>query len=204
MYFYSILKRIFDIALSIFGIVVFLPLYGIIILLIYCLDGDPIFFFQERCGKNSRVFKLAKFRTMRLADEPHTDVDLLEKDPRLTKTGRLLRATAMDELPQLVNILKGDMSFVGPKALLYIIEDEDKVRYKYIDEVPGYEIRSSVLPGLTGIAQIYASKTASRRDKFRYDNLYIKKQSFLLDIKLILVSVFITLIGKWEAAGRKI
>ena len=201
---YSISKRILDIALAVFGLIVFLPLYGIISLVIYISAGRPIFFFQERVGKDGKVFKLAKFRTMKLADRPHTDVDLLEKDPRVTKFGWFLRSTAMDELPQLINILKGDMSFVGPKPLPYVIEDEDRARYKYIDEVPGYKIRSKALPGLTGIAQIYAPKTASRKDKFRYDSLYVKKQGFLLDIRLILISVFITLTGKWESAEKKI
>ena len=147
-----------------------------------------------------KIFRVIKFRTMKQEARAHMDVDMLGEDPRVTKIGRSLRATAMDELPQLINILKGEMSFVGPKPLPYVIEDEEAISYKYLDRVPGYDTRISLRPGLTGISQIYAPKTITRRNKFRYDNLYVKNQSLSLDIKLIILSVIITLNAKWESS----
>jgi lipopolysaccharide/colanic/teichoic acid biosynthesis glycosyltransferase len=134
--------------------------------------------------------------------QPHKGIDLLDSDARLTKMGKILRATAMDELPQLINILKGQMSFVGPKPLPYLIADGEAVNFNNISEVPGFATRINVLPGLTGIAQIYAPKTISRRNKFRYDNLYIKRQSLFLDLYLIGLSILITFKGKWESKSK--
>lgn len=128
----------------------------------------------------------------------------LEQDPRVTRVGKILRATGMDELPGLINIVKGEMSFVGPRPLPFKIEDEEGSRYQNIAEIPDYHLRSRVRPGLTGMAQIYAPKDAPRKNKFRYDNLYVKKMSFLLDLKLIVLSLWITSRGKWEYRGRKI
>ena len=122
----------------------------------------------------------------------------------MTRVGRLLRAAALDELPQLWNIFKGDMSFVGPRALR---PGEIEVRGNG-DEVPmeairGFAERSAVSPGLTGIAQIYAPRDAPRHRKFRYDRLYIRKQSLGLDVRLILLSFWISLRGTWESTGTK-
>jgi lipopolysaccharide/colanic/teichoic acid biosynthesis glycosyltransferase len=119
--------------------------------------------------------------------------------------GRLLRATAMDELPQLWNIFSGDMSFVGPRALMpaeiEVRGDGTAVR---IEDVAGYEARHRVRPGLTGIAQIFADRDITRRHKFRLDLLYIRRQSFWLDLKLILLSFWITFRGTWERRGSKL
>lgn len=198
------LKRQFDFILALAGAFFFMPIYALISFLIYIDDGWPILFLQERVGKYGRMFKIIKFRTMKKTADPYRDVDLLGEDARLTKIGRLLRATAMDELPQLINILKGEMSFVGPKPLVYPIEDNECARYKYLDQVPGYAQRIKAVPGLTGIAQVYTPKNSSREEKFVYDNEYISKQSLLLDIKLILVSFYITIKGKWESVRKKI
>jgi lipopolysaccharide/colanic/teichoic acid biosynthesis glycosyltransferase len=124
----------------------------------------------------------------------------LENDPRVTKVGKLLRATALDELPQLINILKGDMSFVGPRP---VDRSEGKPRYKDISEVPGYAMRSRVRPGLTGIAQLCSDKYISARSKFRYDNLYVRNMAFLLDLRIIFISFWITFNGNWEQRGKK-
>ena len=196
-------KRVFDFVLSGVGSIISLPLWAIISFAIFLEDRRPIFFLQERVGKGGKRFKAIKFRSMRKG-EPHIDIDLLESDSRVTKVGRLLRAIALDELPQLINILKGDMSFVGPKPLPYVIEDEEKSRYKYLDEVPGYIVRVQVRPGLTGIAQIYAPKDLSRRNKFRYDNLYVKKMSLPLDLKLIMLSFWVSFRAKWEKQKGKV
>ena len=125
-------------------------------------------------------------------------------DSRVTRVGRVLRATALDELPQLWNIFKGDMSFVGPRALLpEEIEVHGSEKPMALEKIPGYEERHRVRPGLTGLAQIYADRDIPRKYKFRYDLLYIKKQSFWLDLKLIALSFWITSRGKWEHRGRK-
>jgi lipopolysaccharide/colanic/teichoic acid biosynthesis glycosyltransferase len=131
-------------------------------------------------------------------------IQAVERDPRVTVVGQLLRATAMDELPQLWNIFRGDMSFVGPRALRpeEIEVDAGGVRVP-LDRVPGFTERSAVPPGLTGIAQIYAPRDVTRRQKFRFDLLYIRRQSFLLDLRLLVVSFWITMRGTWEARERK-
>ena len=126
-------------------------------------------------------------------------------DPRITKVGRILRGTAMDELPQLWNIFKGDMSFVGPRALMpHEIEVSNDQKVVSIEEIPGYVERHLIIPGLTGIAQIYARRDIPRRQKFRYDLLYIRKQDFWLDVRLILLSFWISFRGRWESRGEKI
>jgi len=127
-----------------------------------------------------------------------------ENDHRVTRVGRFLRATALDELPQLWNILIGDMSFVGPRALMPAeIETHGDGRAVALHEVPGYDARHQVRPGLTGLAQVYAPRDVPRRKKFRYDLLYIRRQSFVLDVKLIAISVGITLASGWENRSRK-
>jgi lipopolysaccharide/colanic/teichoic acid biosynthesis glycosyltransferase len=110
----------------------------------------------------------------------------------------------MDELPALVNILKGEMSFVGPKPIPFYIEDADKTKYKDITQVPGYSLRNNLRPGLTGYAQVYAPKDIDHAEKFKYDNMYIDKMSLCFDLKLIFLSFGISFKGKWEHRGNKI
>lgn len=197
-------KRLFDIGLSLFGLLVMAPLWALISLLIWLEDGIPILLLQERIGKGGRLFALFKFRTMGQDAEGVGLIEDREDDSRVTSIGSFLRATALDELPQLLNILKGDMSFVGPRALPLKIEDHERTQYTTIQEVEGYALRSTIRPGLTGIAQIFAQKDIPRRQKFRYDLLYIKKWSLWLDLKLIFLSILITLRGKWESRGNKV
>jgi lipopolysaccharide/colanic/teichoic acid biosynthesis glycosyltransferase len=126
------------------------------------------------------------------------------RDPRVTRIGRLMRATAMDELPQLLNILRGDMSFVGPRALRPgEIETAGEGRVVHMEDIEGYRERTAVQPGLTGIAQIYAPRDVTRRHKFRYDRVYVRRRSFWLDIRLILLSFWISMRGTWEHRQRK-
>lgn len=177
----------------------------LITLLIYLEDRGHVFLIQERVGLFGRLFHAYKFRSMKVgADKLYPNLQASQDDPRVTKVGRLLRATAMDELPQLLNILKGDMSFVGPRALLPS-ENEihmNKSDAKILDRL--FQQRCSVKPGLTGVAQIFAPRDVPRLKKFRYDVFYIRKQSFLFDIKLILLSFWITFRGKWESRENKI
>jgi lipopolysaccharide/colanic/teichoic acid biosynthesis glycosyltransferase len=130
-------------------------------------------------------------------------VQATEADPRVTRVGRLMRATAMDELPQLWNILRGDMSFVGPRALRPGEIEAESGRLVRLEDVPGFQHRIKVRPGLTGLAQIYAPRDVARRQKFRYDRLYVGKRSWLLDVRLILLSFWISVLGRWEARGKK-
>jgi lipopolysaccharide/colanic/teichoic acid biosynthesis glycosyltransferase len=124
-------------------------------------------------------------------------------DSRITRVGRVMRATAMDELPQLWNIFRGDMSFVGPRALRPGEIEVDGGSPVPLEAVPGYADRILVRPGLTGVAQVYAPRDISRRSKFRYDRLYIRRRSFGLDVRLILLSFWISFRGTWESRGRK-
>jgi len=127
-----------------------------------------------------------------------------ENDPRITRIGRILRAMGLDELPQLLNIFLGEMSFVGPRSLAVgeIVKDEKGRIVKY-EDMPGFRERLHVKPGLTGVATIYIPKDASPRRKFRYDLIYIRKQSFWLDVRLIALSFWISFRGKWETRGKK-
>lgn len=196
-----ILKRPFDVCLSLLGLIISFPLWIIISLAIYLEDRGPIFFSLELPGRYDKPFRWLKFRTMKHPKKGRHTLVFLENDPRVTRVGKILRATAMDELPQLINILKGEMSFVGPRP---IDRSEGNPKYRDVSEIPGYDVRRQVRPGLTGLAQIYADKYISPRNKFRYDILYIKKMSFLLDLKIILLSFWISLRGTWERSGRKI
>ncbi len=200
------LKRPFDIALSSFGLLLSAPLWAAIPAAVWAEDRGPVFYAQERVGRNGRTFKALKFRSMvKDAEAGRGPVQAIENDPRVTRVGRLLRATAMDELPQLVNILKGDMSFVGPRALRpNEKEASGGPGPESIAAVPGYAARHAVRPGLTGLAQVYLPGETARRKKFRYDLLYIRKRTFWLDLQLIGLSFWITFRGKWESREPKV
>ena len=200
-----ITKRALDVALSLAGLIGSSPLWLVFAVLIKLEDGGPIFYRQPRVGQWGRVFDALKFRSMRPDAEAATGaIQSGENDPRVTRVGRFMRATAMDELPQLWNILVGDMSFVGPRALRPgEIESAADGRIVHLEEIPGYAQRITVRPGLTGVAQVYAARDIPRRQKFRYDRLYIAKRSWWLDARLILLSFWISLLGTWELRGRK-
>ena len=199
-------KRALDVALSGVGLVVSSPLWALLALAIKVEDGGPVFFSQDRAGEGGRVFRAWKFRSMIPDAERNVGaVQAIEDDPRITGIGRIMRATAMDELPQLWNIFAGDMSFVGPRALrpgeIEVLGDG---QLETLEDVPGYEHRSRVRPGLTGIAQIYAPRDVPRRQKFKYDRLYVERQSFWLDVRLIATSFWITFRGRWETRSSKL
>jgi lipopolysaccharide/colanic/teichoic acid biosynthesis glycosyltransferase len=198
-------KRAFDVALSGAGLLMSAPVWGLIALAVKLEDGGPIFFSQERVGIGGRVFRAMKFRSM--IPNAEAKVGALQastNDPRITRVGRFLRATAADELPQLWNIFRGDMSFVGPRALrpgeIEVGSGGEHVR---LEDVPGFDDRCRVRPGLTGIAQIYAPRDIPRRNKFQYDRIYLRTQSFWLDLRLIALSFWISFRGTWEARERK-
>ena len=200
------IKRLFDASLSALGLLVSAPLWCVIPIAIKLEDGGSVFFPQERVGLDGHVFLALKFRSMRPNAEGLTGpVQAAANDPRVTRVGRLLRATAMDELPQLVNILRGDMSFVGPRPLRPgEVEVRGDGRMIALELIPGYKERHAVRPGLTGLTQVYAPRDISRTSKFRLDRLYMKRAGFWLDLRLILLSFWITGRGQWEARGRKV
>jgi rhamnosyl/mannosyltransferase len=199
------LKRLFDALLAGTGLALSAPVWVAAAVLIKLEDGGPVFFRQDRVGQFGTTFGVLKFRSMVVhAERDHGPLQASAGDARITRIGRLMRATAMDELPQLVNIFKGDMSFVGPRALSPgEIETGGDGSVVAMEDITGYKERTAVQPGLTGVAQIYAPRDVTRRHKFRYDQVYVKRQSFWLDIRLILLSFWISMRGTWEHRQRK-
>lgn len=196
-------KRLFDMLLAAAGLILSLPLWAVIPLAIRLEDGGPVFFPQPRVGLNGRIFTALKFRSMIPdAEAASGPVQANDQDARVTRVGRVLRATAMDELPQLWNILVGDMSFVGPRPLRPGEIDTSDGRLLALHDVPGYARRHSVRPGLTGLAQVYAPRDLRRAGKFRLDLLYLKVAGPCLDLKLLLLSLWITARGEWERPDR--
>lgn len=199
------MKRVFDIVVAGAGLIGSLPVWLAIAAAIKLDDGGEVFYRQERVGKAGRRFEVLKFRSM--IPNAEASVGALQAsadDPRVTRVGRWLRRTALDELPQLLSIFRGDMSFVGPRALrpgeIEVLGDG---RHVALEDVPGFHTRCRVKPGLTGIAQIYAPRDLARRHKFRFDNLYLRKRSFWLDLRLVALSFWITARGTWETRGHK-
>ena len=202
---HQILKRSLDLLLSSVGILLSAPFWALAALAIKLEDGGPVFFPQDRWGQYQSRIRVLKFRTMiPNANPTGVTVQATADDPRITRVGRLLRATAFDEIPQLLNIWKGEMSFVGPR-MLPINERQHREKSGELEDekIPGFKERLLVRPGLTGIAQIYAPRDIPRQHKFKYDLLYIRRQSFWLDIRLILLSFWITFRGAWERRGSK-
>jgi lipopolysaccharide/colanic/teichoic acid biosynthesis glycosyltransferase len=200
-----LLKRPLDIMLASIGLMLSAPLWAIVALAIKLEDGGPIFYMQKRWGRGGRQFMVRKFRTMIPdADKRYGLLQAREGDDRITRVGRFLRACGMDELPQLLSIWKGDMSFVGPRALAIgeLVDDGLGNRQTY-EHTPGFRERLAARPGLTSIATIFIAKDSSPRRKFRYDMLYVRKQSFGLDVYLIALSFWISFRGKWETRGKK-
>ena len=174
----GVVKRMLDIILSIVAIVILFPILIIVSIVVYIMLGSPIFFTQNRVGKNGKVFKMIKFRSM-LNSKDKNDV-LLEDNKRLTPLGRVLRSTSIDELPELINVLKGDMSLVGPRPLLV----------EYISRYTERQFkRHNVVPGITGWAQINGRNLITWEKKFELDVWYVENWSMLLDIKIVLMTV---------------
>ncbi|MGN0636295.1 MAG: sugar transferase [Acutalibacteraceae bacterium] len=171
-------KRLFDIVLSFFVLLLFSPLYALLAILVCIKLGTPVFFTQERPGKDGKIFRLYKFRTM--TDERDENGELLPDDVRLTRFGQWLRSTSLDELPEFYNILKGDMSFIGPRPLLvsYLPLYNEKQRHRH-----------DVRPGLTGLAQCSGRNLLSWEDRFDLDVEYVQNLSFGMDISIIFRTV---------------
>lgn len=194
-------KRAFDVLFASAAFVVTSPLWLIVPIVIRLDDRGPVFYGQARSGLGGEPFVAWKFRSMVVDADRAGAHQAVAGDRRITRAGRFLRATALDELPQLWNILHGDMSVVGPRALRPGEIEAGAEAEVPLERVPGFETRAAVRPGLTGIAQIYARRDLPRRQKFRYDRLYIRRQSFWLDMRLVLQSLAITVLGSWERRG---
>jgi lipopolysaccharide/colanic/teichoic acid biosynthesis glycosyltransferase len=181
------LKRLFDILVSLMAIILLSPLLALVSLLIVLTDGRPIFYNQERLGKDAVVFKFHKFRSMTDNPKRLLDQQVRESDPEVTGIGRVIRRLKMDELPQLWNILKGEMSIVGPRPAL------PKYLETYSRRQRG---RLDVRGGLTCLAQVHGSSFLSWDERIEYDLIYIETQSLWVDLKIILKTVFVVLFGE--------
>jgi undecaprenyl phosphate N,N'-diacetylbacillosamine 1-phosphate transferase len=171
-------KRIIDFFSAIFGLLFLSPLFVIVIIGLYFANQGKPFFFQLRPGKNGKIFKIVKFKTMN--DKKDIVGNLLPDDQRLTKIGKFVRKTSLDEIPQLLNVVKGDMSLIGPRPLLPeylpLYDNEQKRRHE-------------VKPGITGWAQVNGRNAISWQQKFEYDVWYVENLNFFLDIKILFLTV---------------
>ncbi|HMG67575.1 MAG TPA: sugar transferase [Chitinophagaceae bacterium] len=174
----SFLKLFLDFFIAFIGILLFSPILLILTLLLFIVNNGKPFFFQKRIGKNARIFNVIKFKTM--SDKRNESGDLLSDADRLTSLGKLIRKTSLDEMPQLVNVIKGDMSLVGPRPLL-------------VEYLPLYNEhqrrRHEVKPGITGWAQVNGRNAISWKQKFEFDVWYVDHLTFLLDLKILGFSV---------------
>lgn len=186
-------RRILDIVGSLLSLIVSFPLFFIIAVLMKINSKGPVFFLQKRCGKNGVEFNMYKFRTMvldaellkkRLVNEVDGPMFKMKNDPRITKVGRILRSRSLDELPQLFNVLKGEMSLVGPRPLS---------SKEMIGDDNWRKIRLSVKPGMTGLWQIMGRRSNKFGDWIKYDIEYVQKRSFLMDIKILLLTTIAVL-----------
>ncbi len=179
------MKRIFDFTVSLILVIVLLPVFLVLALVVLIDSGYPVIFKQYRVGKGNKLFYIYKFRTMRVNTRNAATDDLDEAEQAITKSGRFLRKTSLDELPQLFNVLSGKMSFVGPRPL---IPEEKEIR-QLRKEYNVYSVR----PGITGLAQVNGRDMLSAKEKALFDKEYVEKQSILLDIKIMFKTVLVVL-----------
>lgn len=191
---YDALKRMLDATVSAAGLLAALPLMAAIIIAIYLEDGPPAFYTQVRVGRGGRLFCVFKFRSMIENAEAQTGAVLAAKDdPRITRVGRLLRRTAMDEMPQAINILLGQMSFVGPRP------ERPELVSVIVGRVPRFRQREAIRPGLTGLAQVYGRYYTEPEQKLPYDLAYVERRSLSLDARLFFRSWRITSKASWDS-----
>jgi exopolysaccharide biosynthesis polyprenyl glycosylphosphotransferase len=186
---YNTTKRIFDILLASIGVVLTLPIIMITAVLIKLESKGPVFFLQERVGLNGELFKIYKLRSMSCDAEKNGQKWAEENDPRVTKVGKFIRKTRIDELPQFINVLKGNMSLIGPRPEIPMLTEE------FEKGIPGFKKRLAVKPGLTGWAQVNGGYDISPREKLWFDLYYINNYSILLDIKIIFKTIQVILNG---------
>jgi exopolysaccharide biosynthesis polyprenyl glycosylphosphotransferase len=184
-------KRIFDLVLGIIFALLGSPIMAAATIAIKLDDGGPVFYLQERVGKGGKLFSVIKFRTMQLDAEKETGPILAEDDdPRITPVGKAIRRLRIDEMPQILNVLSGQMSFIGPRPERpFFVE-------RYRKEIEGYDERQRVLPGITGLAQVNGGYATTPQLKLKYDLMYVYHQSFLLDLQVIAETIKVVLTGR--------
>lgn len=187
------MKRLFDIIFSIVAIVILALPMAVIAIIILATDGRPVVFRQERVGLGNKTFRIRKFRSMKVGTKNVATKDLKNSDDCITPIGKVLRKTSLDELPQLINILEGTMSFVGPRPL---IPQEEHIR-RMRAEKNVYSVR----PGVTGLAQVNGRDLVTEEQKVNWDAEYVQNRSMLLDIKIMFKTVAVVLLGKGFAEG---
>ncbi|MCA0149779.1 exopolysaccharide biosynthesis polyprenyl glycosylphosphotransferase [Rossellomorea vietnamensis] len=187
---YLMVRRSFDIVLAIIGILMSIPLIVLFSLLIRLDSRGSIFYRQERVGMQGRYFELLKLRTMEMDAEKEGPRWAGINDPRVTRIGRFLRKTRMDELPQLINVLKGDMSIIGPRPERPVFTD------LFNEKTPGFINRLAIKPGLTGWAQVNGGYEMSPEEKLAYDLDYIRNRSFTFDLKILFLTVKVIMTGE--------
>jgi lipopolysaccharide/colanic/teichoic acid biosynthesis glycosyltransferase len=197
-----VLKRLFDIIASLIALLIFSPILVLVSVLILLTDGRPIFYNQDRLGKDAKIFKFHKFRSMTNNPRRQVDQQVREDDPEVTGVGRIIRRLKIDELPQLWNVLKGDMSIVGPRPALP----------RYLETyTPRQRQRLAVRGGITCLAQVNGSSHLSWDERIEYDLEYIETQSIWIDLKIMLKTVLVVILGErrymnrptMEQAGRE-
>lgn len=186
---YGKFTRIIDIIASIFGIILGLPIICIFGILIKLEDGGPILYKQERLGIYGEAFQLYKIRSMRMDAEKFGAKWAEKNDPRILKVGRFIRKTRIDEIPQLFNIIKGDMSIIGPRPERPIFTQQ------FEEEIPGFIDRLLVKPGLTGLAQVNGGYEITPKEKLMWDLEYIKNRNIVMDFKIVLMTVKVVISG---------
>ncbi|CEN24995.1 glycosyltransferase [[Clostridium] sordellii] len=189
-YLYEILKRILDIISSLLGLIVAIPIILVIAIIIKLEDNGPVFYSQQRLGKDEKNFFVYKLRSMRVDAEKYGGAQWAQKDdPRITKIGKFIRKTRIDEIPQLFNILKGDMSLIGPRP------ERPELTYKFNKEIPGFIDRLVIKPGLTGLAQVNGGYDISPEEKLKWDIIYIKNRNIFLDISIVFKTIGVVFTG---------
>lgn len=187
---FKIYHRILDIIVAIIGLVISIPIIIVFGFLIKKEDGGPVFYKQDRLGKDGKIIFIYKLRSMRINSETNGAIWAEKNDPRITKVGKFIRKTRIDEIPQFLNILKGEMSIIGPRP------ERPTLTMEFNDQIPGFINRLVIKPGLTGYAQVHGGYDISPEDKIKEDLYYIKNRSVFLDFSILFRTVKVIFTGE--------
>lgn len=187
---FKIYHRVLDILISVVGLIISIPIIIVFGFLIKKEDGGPIFYKQDRLGKDGKIIFIYKLRSMRTNSETNGAIWAEKNDPRITKVGKFIRKTRIDEIPQFLNILKGEMSIIGPRP------ERPTLTMEFNDKIPGFINRLVIKPGLTGYAQVHGGYEISPEDKIKEDLYYIKNRSVFLDFSILFKTVKVIFTGE--------
>lgn len=187
---FKVYHRILDIIISVIGLVISIPIIIIFAFLIKNEDGGPVFYKQDRLGKDGRVIFIYKLRSMRINSERNGAIWAEKNDPRITKVGKFIRKTRIDEIPQFINILKGEMSIIGPRP------ERPTLTMEFNDKIPGFINRLVIKPGLTGYAQVNGGYDVTPEEKLKLDLYYIKNLSIKLDLNIMFKTINVVFTGE--------